>query len=164
MSQQSYEESYLGRLRKLIGGEKVIINAARAVVFDDEERLLLIRRNDNHRWAMPAGAMELGESIYECLRREVWEESGLQVQAATLFAIWSHPQQTSIVTHYGDPYQLVVFAFRVDAWQGELVTQTEETIDAGFFPLEALPEIASYYHRTLEDLASFDKSGQVLMK
>jgi ADP-ribose pyrophosphatase YjhB (NUDIX family) len=93
MEQKTYEESYLGKLRSLVGKEKVLISAARAVVFDDQERLLLIRRRDNNCWSMPSGAMELDESIYECLVREVEEESGLHVSAATLYAIWSDPKK-----------------------------------------------------------------------
>ena len=50
---------------------------ARGVILDDQNRLLLIQRSDNHRWAIPAGAMELGESMEECAIREVWEETGL---------------------------------------------------------------------------------------
>jgi 8-oxo-dGTP pyrophosphatase MutT (NUDIX family) len=159
-----YEESYLGQLRQLIGNEKIIITAARAVVFDPQGRLLLIRRRDNKRWVMPSGAMELEESIYECLVREVREESGLNIISATLFAIWSDPVKTSIVTHYGDPYQLVVFVFRVDEWDGELIHQTDETVDAGFFPLDGLPEIAPYYVETLNDLVNFEKVGQLILK
>jgi ADP-ribose pyrophosphatase YjhB (NUDIX family) len=164
MSQNSYEESYLGQLRKMVGDAKVIIDAARAVLFDHEGQLLLIRRRDNKRWAMPAGAMELDESIYDCLVREVREESGLEVHAATLFSIWTDPRKTSIVTQYGDPYQLIVFVFRVDAWSGKLVTQTDETVDAGFFNLDHLPEIAQHYHETLEDFARFETSGQLILK
>jgi ADP-ribose pyrophosphatase YjhB (NUDIX family) len=164
MTLQSYEDSYLGQLRSLIGKEKIIINAARAVIFDRQGRLLLIRRRDNKRWAMPAGAMELGESIYECLVREVREESGLDVQAATLFAIWSDPIKTSIVTHYGDPYQVIVFVFRVDKWRGELVSQTDETVDAGFFTLDGLPAIAPHYQETLEDLKIFEIKGRFILK
>ena len=164
MSQQSYTKSYLGQLRPLIGKKKVIINAARAVLFDSKGRLLLIRRIDNHRWAMPAGAMELDESIYTCMVREVHEESGLEVESGTLFAIYSDSARTSIVTEYGDPYHLVIFVFRVDSWRGSLITQTDETIDAGFFPLDDLPEIAPRYHETLEDLTQFESRGQVILK
>jgi ADP-ribose pyrophosphatase YjhB (NUDIX family) len=160
----SYEESYLGRLRKFVGKQKLIITATRAVIFDEEGRLLLIRRRDNRRWAMPAGAMELDESIYDCLVREVREESGLMVQAATLFAIWSDPAKMSIITEYGDPYQLVNFIFRVDSWSGELVTETDETIDAGFFPLDGLPEVYQHYLETLEDLKMYEDTGQLVLK
>ncbi len=90
--QSSFEESYLGRLRKWIGKERVIITATRAVVFNEWGQLLLIRRRDNGRWVMPAGVMELEESGYDCLVRGVFEDSGLVVEAAILFAIWSVPQ------------------------------------------------------------------------
>ena len=87
MEETSYEESYLGKFRQWIGKEKVIINAARAVVFNDDNQLLLIRRRDNKRWAMPAGAMELGELIHDCVIREVFEETWLIVHRAELFSI-----------------------------------------------------------------------------
>ncbi len=164
MAQSNYTESYLGQLRGLIGKKRIIINAVRAVVYNQHNHLLLIRRRDNKRWAMPAGAMELDESVYECLVREVREESGLDVHSATLFAIWSNPGKTTIVTHYGDPYQLVVFIFRVDEWTGELVTQTDETIDAGFFSMDELPEIAQHYHETIEDLGIYEKECRLILK
>jgi ADP-ribose pyrophosphatase YjhB (NUDIX family) len=163
MSQLSYEDSYLGKLRKLIGKEEIIIIAARGVLFDEDGRLLLIRRRDNGRWAMPAGAMELGDSVYDCLVREVYEESGLQVHAATLFAIWSDPNQMSIVTEYGDPYQIVNFIFRVDEWSGELVKETDETIDAGFFAVDDLPEIYHHHLQTLDELHEFEETGKIFL-
>ena len=52
---------------------RYIVPAARAVIFDDEGRILLIRRGDNKMWALPAGGMEPGESVTECMEREVWE-------------------------------------------------------------------------------------------
>jgi len=164
MSGLSYEESYLGKLRKTVGREKLLINAARAVVFDEANQLLLIRRRDNGHWAMPSGAMELDESVYDCLVREVHEESGLQVHKATLFAINSNPSKTSIVTAYGDPYQLIVFVFRVDEWSGELITETDETIDARFLPLDELSDVPSYYLDTLEDLKAYESRGQLILK
>ena len=56
-----FEESYLGQVRKLVGNKKIIVTGARAVVQDPEGRILLIRRRDNRKWAMPAGAQELDE-------------------------------------------------------------------------------------------------------
>jgi ADP-ribose pyrophosphatase YjhB (NUDIX family) len=164
MPQQGCDKSYLGRLRKWIGKEKVIITAARAVIFNEAGDLLLIRRRDNGRWTMPAGAMELGESVYDCLVRKVYEESGLVVGSATLFAIWSDPEEMSIVTEYGDPYQLVNFIFRVDNWSGNLVKETDETIDAGFFSLDALPPIFSHNFESLDDLSSFNNTGKLVLK
>jgi ADP-ribose pyrophosphatase YjhB (NUDIX family) len=158
----SYEESYLGQLRALVGQRKLLIVTVRAVIQDGAGRVLLIRRSDNGRWGMPAGAMELDESVSDALRREVFEETGLTAIEFTLIAIYSHPRYTA-VTSYGDPYQFVAHVFRVDAWEGELVTATDETTDARFFALDALPDdLSTLYRETLEDARRFD--GRVIVK
>ena len=155
-----YEESYLGKIRQLIGREKVIVTAARAVIRDREGRTLFIRRRDNGLWAMPSGSQELDESILDCLAREVKEETGLDVLSATLMAIYS---RLSIVTAYGDPYQVFQVQFLVDEWSGELVTETDETVDARFFESGEFPEeISEFYHEVLEDLQNYE--GSVILK
>ena len=149
-----YEESYLGQIRKLIGRKKLITTAARAVIRDQEGRVLFIRRKDNGTWGMPAGSQELGETIFDCLKREVKEEVGLEVISATPMAIYS---ELSLVTAYGDPYQVFVTQFLVDEWSGVLVTETDETVDARFFSLDELPvEIPDFYREALEDLQNYD--------
>ena len=149
-----YEESYMGQIRQLVGKREIIITAARAVIHDQEGRVLFIRRRDNGLWAMPAGGQELGESIFDCLKREVKEEAGLEVISATPMAIYS---QLPIVTTYGDPYQLFLVQFLVDEWSGELVTETDETVDARFFDLDELPEeMPDFYRKVLGDLQKYD--------
>lgn len=156
----SYEESYLSQVRKLNDKIKPIITAARAVIHDKEDRILFIRRRDNGLWAMPAGRQELGESILDCLKREVKEESGLNVISATPMAIYS---QVSVVTTAESPYQLFLVQFLVDEWFGELLTETDETVDARFFDSDALPEnIPESYHEVLKDLQGYD--GRLILK
>jgi len=70
----NYEDSYVGRIRKLIGKEKLIVVATRAVIRDPEGRVLFVRRTDNSRWVMPSGALELEETIFESMQREVKEK------------------------------------------------------------------------------------------
>jgi 8-oxo-dGTP pyrophosphatase MutT (NUDIX family) len=156
-----YEQSYLGRLRKYVGKSKLIAVGVRAILQDDTERILFVQRRDNGQWVLPAGSMELDESILDACRREVWEETGLTVETATLIAVYSHPRY-SIITVYGDPYQIVSFVFRVDKWSGTLSSTTDETIAAQFFQLNALPETSPMYHETITDLQHFD--GQVILK
>ena len=49
------------------------------VIVDDHNRALLIQRRDNHRWEPPGGVLEPGETIHDGLRREVREETGLEI-------------------------------------------------------------------------------------
>jgi 8-oxo-dGTP diphosphatase len=60
------------------------------VIIDDHGRALLVQRRDNHRWEPPGGVLELGESIDEGLRREVREETGLDVEPVTLTGVYKN--------------------------------------------------------------------------
>ena len=156
----TYDESYLGQIRKLIGRRRLIITGARAVIRDDQDQILFIRRRDNGLWALPAGSQELDESILDCLKREVKEETGLNVLVASLMAIYS---KIPIVTAYGDPYHLFLVQFQVDKWSGELTTETDETIDARFFRLNELPEeLGERYRHVLDDLQTYD--GNLILR
>lgn len=164
MTSISWAESYLGQLRALAGDRTLLFVGARAVVRDEQGRVLMIQRSDNGHWAMPAGAMELGESIADCAVREVWEETGLTAAGVTPFAFYTGPDYT-FTNMYQDTYQLFVVAFRVDAWSGELLTVTEETTDAGFFPADAMPTpVGSTTAETLADLADFERTGRITLK
>ena len=157
----AWEDSYLGQLRKLVGNRTLITPSARAVIQDQQGRVLLVRRSDNGAWVMPAGSMELGESVMDCLRREVWEETGLEVLAATPIAIYSEPR-FAFTTAYGGQHQMLSIVFRVDAWEGALATTTDETTDARFFALDQLPELPALYQETLADVQQF--SGSLIVK
>ena len=61
-----------------------------AVVVDNHDRALLIRRRDNGHWEPPGGILELGEDIIEGLRREVAEETGLQVEPSALTGVYKN--------------------------------------------------------------------------
>jgi len=159
-----WAESYLGQLRALAGDRTLMFVGARGVVRDEADRLLLIKRADNGVWAMPAGAMELGESIADCAVREVFEETGLRAGAVTPFAFYTGPAYT-FTNMYADTYQLFVVGFRIDRWAGELIRVTDETTDAAFYALDALPTpLSSTVTETLADLAAFERTGQMVLK
>ena len=136
--------------------------AARAVVRDRAGRVLFVRRRDNGSWGMPAGAWELDETILECLKREVREETGLQVDSATPMGIYSY---LDIMSANGDPYQILTVQFAVDDWSGALVTQTDETVDAAFFSLDDPPDsLVVHYHGVLRDLEKYEEDGEFIVK
>lgn len=59
-----------------------------AAVLDDQGRVLIAQRRDNGHWEPPGGVLELGESIPEGLRREVREETGLDVEPERLTGVY----------------------------------------------------------------------------
>jgi ADP-ribose pyrophosphatase YjhB (NUDIX family) len=60
------------------------------VITDDHGRALLIQRRDNHRWEPPGGVLEPGETIPDGLRREVREETGLDVEPVALTGVYKN--------------------------------------------------------------------------
>lgn len=61
-----------------------------AAVVDDSGRVLAVRRADNDHWEPPGGVLELDETIHEGLRREVFEETGLEVEAERLTGVYKN--------------------------------------------------------------------------
>lgn len=155
----SWEESYVGQLRTMVGHSKLIVPSIRAVIINDKQEVLLIRRGDEGSWAMPAGSMELDESLFDCLKREVQEETGLDVLKAVPVALYSNPEWGT-KNRFGDEYQLFEFLFKVEAWTGALLTETDETMDARFFALDDMPDLGEgfwreHHERVLADVKTF---------
>lgn len=66
------------------------------VIFDPQGRVLLIRRkNDPFKgsYALPGGFVDIGETVEAACRREVHEETGLQVDDLTLVGVCSNPDR-----------------------------------------------------------------------
>lgn len=80
--------------------------------------------------------MESGESVEECCRREVFEETGLEVQTCRLIGIYSNRDQLVI---YGDGHevQIVVLSFEARITGGKLGLSDETTAVDFFTILEA---------------------------
>ena len=157
----SYEDSYAGWLRSLVGNSRIITPGPRAVILNQSREVLLIRRTDDDSWVMPAGGLELGESIWDALVREVLQETGLIVESATPFAIYTEPRFWFTNAHGGE-HQMLAVVFRVDRWSGNLRTQSDETQDARFFARMELPPVRPIYLETLEDLDRYD--GDLIVK
>ena len=84
------------------------------VITDDHGRALLIQRRDNHHWEPPGGVLELDETIQDGLRREVREETGLDIEPDTLSGIYKNMNRG-----------IVALVFRCKVTGGHLTTNDE---------------------------------------
>lgn len=60
------------------------------IVIDAEDRVLVIRRADNGHWEAPGGVLELDETFEDGVRREVAEETGVQVRIDRLTGVYKN--------------------------------------------------------------------------
>ena len=57
-----------------------LVPSVNVVVTNAEGEILLIRRSDNDNWAIPGGAIDLGESLTQAAVRETKEETGIDCE------------------------------------------------------------------------------------
>jgi 8-oxo-dGTP diphosphatase len=84
------------------------------VIIDDHDRALLIQRRDNHRWEPPGGVLEPGETIDDGVRREVREETGLDVEPVALTGVYKNMKRA-----------IVALVFRCKITRGDLTANDE---------------------------------------
>lgn len=100
-----------------------------AVVLDAEGRVLLVRRGQEPRlgeWSLPGGALELGERLEDGVRREVREETGLEVEPIEIVAVFDY------ISHGKDDparvrFHYVLVDYRCRVLGGTLASATDVT-------------------------------------
>jgi ADP-ribose pyrophosphatase YjhB (NUDIX family) len=65
----------------------------------------MIRRSDNENWAVPGGAIDLGESMTQAAIRETKEESGIDCEITGLVGIYTDPKHVILYTSNGEARQ-----------------------------------------------------------
>ena len=65
--------------------------AVDCIILVDGRVLLIHRRNPPHGWALPGGFVEYGETVEDAVRREMKEETGLDLQDLRQFRVYSDP-------------------------------------------------------------------------
>jgi len=104
-----------------------------------------MQRADLGSWCCPGGLMDLNESVGECLRREVYEETGLAISSPQLIGIYSGSRYNGSYPN-GDKIAGMVVAFFTRQYTGSLRSD-EESLQLRFFPLSALPQPITGQHQ-----------------
>jgi len=110
----------------------------RAAVFDDAQRILMVRETADGRWTLPGGWIDVGDSPAGATEREVWEETGYQVRAVKLAAVFDkrrHPHPPAVHHAY--------LMFFVCELMGGEATPSVETSEVAWVERGSLPELSS---------------------
>lgn len=114
-----------------------IVPSVNVVVVNDTGQILMIRRADNDNWALPGGALDLGESLPDAAVRETLEETGVRVEVTGLVGIYTDPRHVILYTSNGEVRQecsIVVTARPV----GGAPTPSDESREVRWLPPEAI--------------------------
>jgi 8-oxo-dGTP diphosphatase len=144
--------SYIAWLREKVGSQKIVLVYSSVVLHDDRGGVLLQRRADFDVWGLPGGVAEPGESILDCARRELREESGLAAGALRLVGVYSEPQYDTQYPN-GDLVQQFTLCFQGTVNGGEMAVDGIENRAQAFFPHVQIPwvEMPHFYVAMVQD-------------
>ncbi|MFJ8579799.1 NUDIX hydrolase [Micromonospora sp. NPDC093277] len=128
---------YVARIRRHIGPDLLMLYGVSGVVTDDAGRLLLARRSDNGRWAIPAGMIDPGEQPADALLREVYEETGVTVEIDRIGGVATH----RVVYPNGDACEYLNVWFHCRAVGGTPTADGDESLAVDWFGPDDLPEL-----------------------
>ncbi|MFD1719737.1 NUDIX hydrolase [Georgenia deserti] len=127
---------FVAALRAHVGHDLLWLPGVTGVVLDDDDRLLLGRRADNGRWALPSGILEPGEEPAVGLVREIQEETAVIAQAVALTAVSAGDR---VRYPNGDVSQYLDLTFLCRYRSGTARVADEESTAVGWFELDDLP-------------------------
>src|SRR3954468_3079203 len=96
-------------------------------VLNERGELLLIRRTDNENWAMPGGAMNIGETIAEAGVRETREETGIECAIEHLVGVYTNQRHVMEYRSNGEVRQECALVFAARPVGGAVATSAESS-------------------------------------
>jgi ADP-ribose pyrophosphatase YjhB (NUDIX family) len=118
-----------------------LVPSVNAAVVNEEGDLLLIRRTDNGNWALPGGAIDLGESVTQAAVRETLEETGIDCEVTGIVGIYSDPRHVILYTSDGEVRQEFSIVLTARALGGQ-PTPSSESSDVRWVPGTNLSQYA----------------------
>jgi len=144
---------YMRSLRASVGPRLLQVPSVSIVVRDDEDRVLLVRHENDGRWMTPGGAVEPAEIPAEAAVREMWEETGLLVEPTRVLGVYGGPE---FIVKYrnGDRTSYMMVVFEARRLSGTARPDGVETLDLRYFSFDEVRTVnrPDWLDEVLEDV------------
>ncbi|EOO26181.1 hypothetical protein IIU_06023 [Bacillus cereus VD133] len=150
--------SYVQELRKVVGHRPLILPGAVVLLIDENNRILLQKRKEPEGlWGIPGGLMELGESLENTVKRELFEETNLRVDNLSLVGVFSGDSFFRKLPN-GDQFYSVTIVYKSKHFKGNLKISDDESIELRFFKYNNIPSnLIASHKKILNSLGDMSK-------
>ena len=125
----------------------------RSAIFNDRGQILLVQENDG-RWSLPGGWVDVNVSVMENAAKEVREEAGLQVKVDRVIAVQDREKHNKPVYAYKVCKIFLHCTVLSGAFQENI-----ETVGSAYFDRTALPPLAEEKNNQEQVQMCFDAHG-----
>ena len=147
---------YIKSMRKYIGHECLIIVGSDVFVYKNR-KILLQKRRDNGLWHIHGGCMEIGETLEEAAKRELFEETGLTANRLDFFYTYSGKDLLYTYPNGDKVYSIITFWICEDYF-GEVDIDENEVLELKWFNINEIPdEVTPTLKKPIKDFIKFIK-------
>lgn len=144
---------YIRALRSKIGTDLLLVPTVAVIIFDADDRALLVKDAGSGLWATLGGIMEPDETPADAAVREAYEETGVRVALQRIVGIFGGEGCTTTYAN-GDRTSWVATVFEGTIVGGELTPDNEEITDIRYFSAADLDDAECTAHvREFLDIA-----------
>ncbi|USG67423.1 NUDIX domain-containing protein [Brevibacillus ruminantium] len=139
---------YYQELREKYGSGLLFMPAVAGIIRNESGQILLGRKHREELWGLIAGAIEIGETPAQAVCREVWEETGLQVEPKKIIGVFGGKGHRFTYQN-GHQVEYLTIVFACGILGGELHPMNEEMGELRYFDESALPPMAIAYPKEI---------------
>lgn len=152
---------YYPILRKYVGKARIILPGCVGAIFNENDEVLAVYKKGKNRWTLPGGLSDIGETTSGTLRREILEETGLEVELTDIVGIYSEPEMMYLKLASGDELQTVDLLMTGRVIGGQLKADGDEITQVKFIALDELmaqDNLQLLHYQFLKDVKNHDEA------
>jgi len=148
---------YMRGLRDKVGTAVIEVPTVSVVIFDEQQRVLLVRHVEGNEWTTPGGMVEPYEIPSDAAVRETWEETGLHVALKRIVGVFGGEICSGAYSN-GDRISWVSTLFEAERLSGTPRPDGDETLEVRYFDRSELSDVRCKRHALLFLDAAFGAS------
>ncbi|MEW5717700.1 MAG: NUDIX domain-containing protein [Chloroflexota bacterium] len=133
---------YLQRLRRKVGHDLLLLPSVTILVFDENNRVLLLRHANRDLWVAPGGMIEPDETPEHAAQREMQEETGCAVDLIRILGVYGGPE-FRVRYENGDEVAYVMTVFQARIREGAPRPNGAESLQVQFFSATEIEHLRS---------------------